>query len=450
MWLALLLFLLQSPANLTGRWVYETQTPEGETRGEKREGFLTTPFGEQARVMEYRGKLETVAQRVSTDPPKPAPLLPSPVLPDLQDLPDDGLARTPPMGWNSGNKFRRNIDDKTIRAIADAMVASGMRDAGYVYLNIDDSWQGTRDENGNLRPNEKFPDMKALADYVHFRGLKLGLYSSPGPQTCAGFEGSYNHEEQDARTFAAWGIDYLKYDWCSAARVLKPEQMRAAYQKMGQALRATGRPIVYSLCLNGQQNVGEWGAKAGGHLWRTAGDLRDAWDSITSIGFEKQVGLEKYSGPGRWNDPGMLEVGNGGMAANEYRTHFSLWALLAAPLLAGNDIRNMTPETRSILLNREVIAVNQDPLGKQASRIWKDGDAEVWIKPLVDGGQAIGLFNRGSEFREIGTLVPTPARIHELWTRREIRILGEELRLDVPPHGVVLIRATPLTGPGPR
>jgi alpha-galactosidase len=370
-------------------------------------------------------------------------------LPELKDLPDDGLARTPPLGWTSWNRFRQNISDNTIRETADAMVASGLRDAGYVYLNIDDGWQGTRDENGNLRPNEKFPDIKALSDYVHSRGLKLGIYSSPGPKTCAGFEASYGHEEQDARVFADWGVDYLRYDWCTAGTVLKPEQMRAAYQKMGQALRATGRPIVFNISQYGRQDVGEWGAKAGGHLWRT-GDIRDNWESITLIGFDKQAGLVRYAGPGRWNDPGVLEVGNGGMTATEYRAHFTLWALLAAPLMAGNDVRSMTPETRSILLNREVIAVNQDPLGKPAARIFKDGDAEVWIKPLADGGQAIALFNRGSEFREIGTLVPTPARIHELWTRREIRILGEELRLDVPPHGVVLIRATPLTGPSPR
>jgi alpha-galactosidase len=500
MWLALLLFLYQPPADLTGKWVYELETPGGERRemsfgfiakGGKLEGFLGTAFGEeaisdgkvtgdevsftvkmefgdQARVMEYRGKLvdgqlrlmlpgvqgrpgrEIVARRVSTDPPQPAPPLPPPVLPELKELPDNGLARTPPMGWNSWNKFGRGISDLIIREIADALVTSGMRDAGYVYVNIDDAWQGTRDDKGNIRPNEKFPDMKALADYVHSRGLKLGIYSSPGPRTCAGYEGSYNHEEQDARTFAGWGIDYLKYDWCSAGRVMKPEQMRAAYQKMGEALRATGRPIVYSLCQYGQQNVGEWGAKAGGNLWRTTGDIRDTWESMTAIGFDKQFGWDRYAGPGRWNDPDMLEVGNGGMTTNAYRTHFSLWALLAAPLLAGNDVRAMTPETRSILLNLDVIAVNQDPLGKQATRMFKDGDAEVWVKPLADGSEAIGLFNRGSEFREIGTLVPTPARIRDLWTRREIRIIGEELRLDVPPHGVVLIRATPLRGPVPN
>jgi alpha-galactosidase len=203
------------------------------------------------------------------------------------------LALTPPMGWNSWNKFAEKVDAKTVKEIADAMVSSGMKDAGYVYVNIDDTWQGKRDEQGVLQPNEKFPDMKGLADYVHSKGLKMGIYSSPGPKTCAGYEGSYQHEEQDARTWAAWGIDYLKYDWCSAKTVYKDEEMPAVYKKMGDALKATGRPIVYSLSQYGLRKVWEWGAASGGNLWRTTGDIEDIWKSMATIGFEKQTGLEQ-------------------------------------------------------------------------------------------------------------------------------------------------------------
>ena len=239
--------------------------------------------------------------------------------------------------------------------------------------------------------------MKALADYVHSKGLKLGIYSSPGPNTCAGYVGSYGHEEQDAKTYAAWGIDYLKYDWCSAAQVYNDRAtMHAAYAKMGDALRKSGRPIVYSLCQYGQLDVGEWGAEVGGNLWRTTGDIRDRWESMASIGFDQQTDREKFAGPGHWNDPDMLEIGNGGMTDTEYRTHMSLWSMLAAPLLAGNDIRDMTPAIADILMNKEVIAVDQDKQGKQGTRVRKDGDLEVWKRPLAEG-VAVGLFNRGAD-----------------------------------------------------
>src|SRR5947207_8859855 len=231
-------------------------------------------------------------------------------LPALHKVPDNGLARTPPMGWNSWNKFASRVDDATVRSIADAMASNGMKGAGYLYINIDDTWEGGRDAKGNIQTNEKFPDMKALADYVHGKGLKLGIYSSPGPQTCAKYEGSYRHEEQDAAQYARWGIDYLKYDWCSASRVYKPAEMQAAYTKMHDALARTGRPIVYSLCQYGLEAVWRWGASVGGNLWRTTGDISDRYDRMSVIGFD-QNGLEKYSGPGHWNDPDMLEVGNG-------------------------------------------------------------------------------------------------------------------------------------------
>src|SRR5579875_821488 len=263
-----------------------------------------------------------------------------------------GIALTPPMGWNSWNHFHSNVTDAIIRQQADAMVSSGMRDAGYIYINIDDTWEGGRDANGNILTNSKFPDMKALADYVHSKGLKLGIYSSPGAKTCAGYEGSLGHEEQDAKTYASWGIDYLKYDLCGLRTEMKaapsPEAahkiMIDAYEKMHKALLATGRPIVFSLCQYGEDAVWEWGTSVGGNLWRTTGDISDNYTRMSDIGFG-QAGLAKFAGPGHWNDPDMLEVGNGKMNDEEYRTHMSLWAILAAPLLAGNDLATMTDDT---------------------------------------------------------------------------------------------------------
>ncbi len=363
--------------------------------------------------------------------------------PEIQPLADDGLARTPPMGWNSWNCFHLDISDAMIREIADAMVESGMRDAGYVYLNIDDGWQGERDDAGVLQPNERFPDMKALADYVHGKGLKLGIYSSPGHRTCGNKEGSYGHEEQDARMFAEWGIDYLKYDWCGAFRIYENEDMQAVYQKMGTILRETGRPIVYGLCQYGMEEVWKWGPDAGGHLWRTTGDIADNWESMEQIGFSQNE-LAEWAGPGRWNDPDMLEVGNGGMTQTEYRTHMSLWALLAAPLLAGNDLRDMSPETLEILTNPEVIAINQDPLGRQARRVAQDGELEVWAKPLADGRVAAGLFNRGEEpgsltARWADLELAGKVRVRDAWAKKDLGAFADELTVEVEPHGVVLV-----------
>jgi alpha-galactosidase len=366
--------------------------------------------------------------------------------PPLHDVPYNGLAKTPPMGWNSWNLFQSHIDDKTVRAIADVMVTSGMRDAGYVYVNIDDTWQGVRDAQGNLTSNKKFPDMKALADYVHSKGLKLGIYSSPGPRTCAEYPGSYGHEEQDAKTFAAWGIDYLKYDWCGARMIYSNDDMQPLYQKMGDALLKSGRPIVYSLCQYGVGHVELWGTKVGGDLWRTTGDISDTWTSMVS-NIEKQVPTAPYAGPGHWNDPDMLEVGNGHMTDEEYRTHMSLWALTAAPLLAGNDIRSMTPAIKEILMNREVIAVDQDPLGKQASPV-KSADLEMWVKPLTDGSVAVGVVNMGmvettanikASDLGFGTAV-TSAR--DLWKHASVEFHDGVYTANVPSHGVLMLRVS--------
>jgi len=389
---------------------------------------------------------ELTFKRVSTDAQKLLPPPPPKVsLGPAKDVKYNGLAKTPPMGWNSWNKFNRQVSDKIVREIADAMVKNGMKDAGYIYVNIDDTWEGARDEKGVLHSNEKFPDMKALADYVHSKGLKLGIYSSPGPKTCAQFEGSYQHEAQDAKTWAEWGIDYLKYDWCSASQVYTTDSMPAAYAIMGQALLDTGRPIVYSLCQYGQQNVGEWGAKVGGNLWRTTGDIRDAWQSLVNIGFEQQMGREKFANTGHWNDPDMLEIGNGHMTDTEYRTHMSLWSLLAAPLLAGNDLRDVKPEILEILTNKEVIAIDQDKLGKQATRVSKNGDVEVWSRPLADGGTAVGLFNRGGDMAKVPAKwsdvgVKGSHKIRDLWAHKDLGKVVDEYSADVPSHGVMLLK----------
>jgi alpha-galactosidase len=319
-----------------------------------------------------------------------------------------------------------------------------MKAAGYVYVNIDDTWEGYRDAQGNITSNKKFPDMKALADYVHSKGLKLGIYSSPGPNTCAGYEGSYGHEEQDAKTFAQWGIDYLKYDWCGARTLYTDEEMPAVYQKMGDALLKTGRPIVYSLCQYGRLDVWKWGPDVGGNLWRTTGDIRDTWDSMTNIGF-RQNELAAYAKPGHWNDPDMLEIGNGGMTDDEYRTHLSLWAMLAAPLLAGNDLRSMPKSTLDILTNAEVIAIDQDKLGQQGKQAWKSGDQEIWTRTLAGGAVALAAFNRGKEstsvtlkWAELG--VPKAKTVRDLWLHKETSTTGPEYVVSVPPHGVVLLR----------
>jgi alpha-galactosidase len=427
------------------------------------EGFTITgkmKDGKSERTVKYEGKLvgeelhlstrrrpedkptESIAQRAPDgEGAMPARIEP----PKLHKVPYNGLAKTPPMGWNSWNKFKGRVDNTVVRQIADAIASNGMKEAGYLYVNIDDTWEGERDSQGNIQSNKKFPDMKALADYVHSKGLKLGIYSSPGPNTCAGYEGSYGHEEQDARTFAAWGIDYLKYDWCGARTIYTDEEMPAIYQKMGDALLATKRPIVYSLCQYGRQDVWKWGADVGGNLWRTTGDISDTWASMTRIGFS-QNDLAPWAKPGYWNDPDMLEVGNGGMTDTEYKTHMSLWAILAAPLLAGNDLREMSPETLKILINKEVIAVNQDKDGKQGRRVWQSGEQEVWIRELSGGRKAIGIFNRAAEAKEVTVrwadlgLSENSDRLKDLWTQQDIKLEKPEYSATIPGHGVVLLR----------
>ncbi|HTB96132.1 MAG TPA: glycoside hydrolase family 27 protein [Terracidiphilus sp.] len=367
------------------------------------------------------------------------------------------VAQTPPMGWNSWNYFAEKVTDKDIRASADQIVSSGMRDAGYIYVNIDDTWEGERDANGVLHTNSKFPDMKALADYVHSKGLKIGIYSGPGPKTCAGFAGSLGHEEQDAQLYASWGIDYLKYDLCSfIPEVMEKqapndhaEQMRimvAAYDKMAKALKATGRPIVFSLCQYGWDSPWEWAPALGGNLWRSTGDISPDWDRIYTI-LEQQDGLAKYAGPGHWNDPDMLEVGNGKLSLAENRAHFSMWAMVASPLLAGNDLPNMKPEIKEILTNRDVIAIDQDKLGKQGYRAYADGEDEVWIRHLSGGAMAIAVLAAGDnrysthpfhlDLAKLGLHGPQQAK--NLWTGKETT-LTHDMPIEIDSHDVLLFR----------
>jgi alpha-galactosidase len=367
------------------------------------------------------------------------------------------VAQTPPMGWNSWNYFAERVDDKGVRAATDQIVSTGMKDAGYIYVNIDDTWQGERDANGLLHANSKFPDMKALADYVHSKGLKIGIYSGPGTKTCARYAGSLGHEEQDAKMYADWGIDYLKYDLCSFIpdvmrkqapndEVAQMRLMHDAYEKMGKALKATGRPIVYSFCQYGWDAVWEWAPSFGGNLWRTTGDISPHWDRVYAI-LEQQAGLEGYAGPGHWNDPDMLEVGNGKLSMDENRAHFSMWAMVAAPLLAGNDLTNMKPEIKAILMNREVIAIDQDALGKQGSRIYSDGEVEVWTRQLSGGALAVAVLNAGDNrysthpfhlsLEKLGLHGAQQSK--DLWTGKDVE-LTDNMPLEIAGHDVLLVR----------
>src|SRR5579863_3858668 len=366
-------------------------------------------------------------------------------------------ALTPPMGWNSWNFFAGRVTDKDIRAAADQLVATGMKDAGYVYVNIDDTWEGDRDAEGVLHTNAKFPDMKALADYVHSMGLKLGIYSSPGPKTCAGYAASLDHETQDAQLYASWGVDYLKYDLCSYREAVmsaqapgdKAAQMRlmvAAYAKMDKALKSTGRPIVYSLWQYGWDAVWEWGPSVGANVWRTTGEIQAHWNSIYSI-LNQQAGLARYAGPGHWNDPDMLEVGNGQLSPAENRTHFSMWAMLAAPLLAGNDLPHMKPEIRDILTKRDVIAIDQDPLGHEARHVYSKGEIEVWARDLKGGAKAIAIVNAGSDvysthpfhldLAQLGLHGTQHAK--DLWTGKEMD-LTSNMPIELASHDILLLR----------
>jgi alpha-galactosidase len=365
----------------------------------------------------------------------------------------EGLALTPPMGWNSWNKFGCDVSETLIKGAADALVASGMKDAGYQYVVIDDCWQVSRDAAGKIVVDEKrFPSgMKALADYVHSKGLKFGIYSDAGTQTCAGRPGTKGHDEIDARTYAEWGVDYLKFDWCHT----EGQDTRDAYGRMSRALRATGRPIVFSLCEWGSTKPWLW-APGIGQLWRATGDIQDCWDcgkewggmGVTHI-IDLLADLYPYAGPGHWNDPDMLEVGNGGLNQAENRAHFSFWCLLAAPLMAGNDLLGMKPEIKEILTNPEVIAVDQDPLGMQGRKVFDNGPQEVWFKPLSDGSKAVILFNRGNEtgpitvrWEDVGLFPGGGATVRDLWAKKDLGLFTGSFETKVGPHDVAMLKIT--------
>jgi len=374
----------------------------------------------------------------------------------------EGLALTPPMGWNSWNKFACNVDENLIKQVADAMVASGMKDAGYTYINIDDCWHGERDSLGFIHADSKrFPSgMKALADYVHTKGLKFGIYSDAGSQTCGGRPGSRGYEFQDAQMYASWGVDYLKYDWCNTEG-LKAE---GAYKTITAALRKAGRPVVLSICEWGTDKPWEWGP-AVGHLWRTTGDIYNCFDCIEDHGtwkswgvmqiLDKQEGLRQYAGPGHWNDPDMMEVGNG-MPVNEDRAHFSMWSMIAAPLIAGNDVRKMSKETREVLTNKEVVAVNQDKLGVQGFKYTVKDGLETWLKPLDGGKWAIVFLNRSKEPRAVNfdwsktpivdelskaelNAAKTTYKVRNLWTKKDLGNTKKAFKASVPSHDVVML-----------
>ena len=369
---------------------------------------------------------------------------------------DNGLARTPPMGWNSWNKYACNgLNEKVVRETADAIASNGMKDAGYQYVILDDCWQTSRDAQGNIVADpERFPSgIKALADYVHSKGLKFGLYTDVGTLTCAKRPGSIGHEYQDAKQYAAWGVDYLKEDWCNT---LPGQNSESSYTLMRNALAEAGRPIVFSICEWGSTKPWLWAGPVG-NLWRATPDIQDCWECKRSWGgggitqiLDLMDGIESYSGPGHWNDPDMLEVGNGGMSNEEYRTHFSMWAMWSAPLLAGNDISNMSADTKEILLNKDVIAIDQDPLGQQARRVKKTGDLEVWSKQLSDGGRAVALVNRGKEtaritasWTDIGYPDSVSASVRDLWSKKEEKAVKSSYSAEVLSHGIVMVRVTP-------
>lgn len=378
----------------------------------------------------------------------------------------ENLAQTPPMGWNSWNKFACNINEQTIKEVADAMVASGLRDAGYIYINIDDCWQGKRDSLGFITANpQKFPSgIKALADYAHSKGLKLGIYSDAGRETCGGYPGSLGHEYQDAVTYAHWGVDYLKYDWCNTENV----NPIGAYSTMRDAIRSAGRPIVFSMCEWGDNKPWRW-AKNVGHLWRTTGDIYNCFDCIEDHGtwkslgvmqiLDKQDSLRKYAGPGHWNDPDMLEVGNG-MTENQDRAHFTMWCMLSAPLILGNDVRDMSNTTKAILLNKEVIDIDQDSLGIQALKFSDNDSLQIWIKPLVNNEWAVCFLNRAKiakvhtiNWQELNLLDEVSNRsthfdntiynIRNLWTKKQDGTTKKNKKITVPAQDVVLYRLSP-------
>ncbi|MGO8839397.1 MAG: glycoside hydrolase family 27 protein [Limisphaerales bacterium] len=370
-----------------------------------------------------------------------------------------GLALTPPMGWNSWNTFATNVDENLIKETADAMITDGMRDAGYKYIVIDDGWEAVaRDADGNIVPDPKrFPGgMKALGDYLHSKGFKFGIHNDAGTKTCSGYPGGRGHEFQDARTYASWGVDYLKYDWCNHGTADAQE----TYKTMRDALHAAGRPMVFSLCEWGNNKPWLW-AQDVGHLWRTTGDITDCYEcqDVYALGWKYilklQIGLEKYAGPDHWNDPDMLEVGSPGLSPAESRAHFTLWCILAAPLMAGNDVRKMPDEVRSILTQKEVIAIDQDPLGKEGYQFMEHPGKQIWVKELSDGKWAVCVFNDSDEKVRVRvhwpylTFLNGAYEIRDVWQAKNLGTTDKDFDGDVPAHDVILFKLSPVKPAAP-
>jgi alpha-galactosidase len=366
----------------------------------------------------------------------------------------EGLAMTPPMGWNTWNTFAGNINEALIKETAEAMIANGMRDAGYVYIVLDDCWSTReRDGGGNLVADPaKFPGgMKALGDTLHEKGFKFGIYGCAGRKTCAGYPGGRGYEFADARMYASWGVDYLKYDWCESGTANAQE----TYKTMRDALHTAGRPIVFSMCEWGQNKPWEWAADVA-HLWRTTGDIADCWDCKRewSVGWktilDMQVGKESFAGPDHWNDPDMMEAGNEGLTFAESRAHFSLWCILAAPLMAGNDVRKMTPEIRDLLTDREAIAIDQDLLGKQGFRFSQETGKEVWARELSEGQWAVCVLNSGDQAAEMTvvwkdlTFLKGTYQVRDVWGKKDIGTTAQDFNGQADRHDVLLFRLAPV------
>jgi alpha-galactosidase len=378
----------------------------------------------------------------------------------------EGLVPTPPMGFNTWNTFASNIDEFMVKEIADTMVKNGMRDAGYNYIVLDDTWSAMeRDAQGNLQAHpQKFPSgMKALGDYLHARGFKFGIYNCAGTKTCAGYPGGWGHEFQDALKYAEWGVDYLKYDWCNSGTA----DPKDAYIRMRDALYAAKRPVVFSICEWGHSKPWEW-AKDVGHLWRTTGDIMDCydckqrwengWKVILDLQFSQVQpadgqgnGIGQYAGPGHWNDPDMLEVGNEGLTFAESRAHFSLWGILAAPLIAGNDVRKMTPEITALLIDKEAIAINQDKLGKQGWRFRADPSHEIWVRELSGGDWAVALLNTSAteadleiDFSHGWWFVGGECSVRDIWDKKDVGTTKQVFKKKLASHDVAYLRLKPL------
>jgi len=383
-----------------------------------------------------------------TPPPLSADAATKLPLPPLRDVPPGTGLKTPPMGWATRQRLGTLIDDEAIRQAADGLEETGLKAAGYSYVEVDDGWQGARDANGVLHSNPEFPDMKALGDYIHGKGLMFGLMTAAAPQSCAGYTGSYGHEVDDAKTFASWGVDVLVYDWCGAEKIYSTQaEMQAAVQRMGESLRASGRDIALEIGGEGRFDVASWGAKTGAAIWRTAKDIEDTWSSAMDAGFAV-AGTQPGNGQPGWNDPGLLQTGNGGMTAIEYGSQINLWAVLGAPMVLGNDVRIMRRETVDLLTNREAIAINQDALGRRGVRVSRQGNAGVWTKQLSNGAVAVLFINRGDasapasvSWEQLG--ITGPKQVRDVWWHEDIGMANNRYAVFLAAHTSLLLVLRP-------